>query len=190
MAQQYVTCCHMRAGHLKQIRTELDLTQAELADRLDCTRRTIIRYEDGAFPIPAAVELALMHLSSAQVPLAGTVAAGEPIEAIPQTERVEVPKSMVGRGETFALRVKGNSMRDDGILPGDVVVVQKQSTARNGETVIALVNGEATIKTYYRKANTIELHPANDTMQPIVVHEHESFRIEGIVVGVIRHLRK
>jgi hypothetical protein len=76
------------------------------------------------------------------------VAAGEPIEPIPQTERVEVPKSMLGRGETFALRVKGSSMRDEGILSGDVVVVQKQGTARNGQTVIALVNGEATIKTY------------------------------------------
>jgi repressor LexA len=81
-------------------------------------------------------------------------------------------------------------MRDDGILPGDVVVVQKQSTARNGETVIALVNGEATIKTYHRKARTIELHPANDTMKPIVVKDNDVFHIEGIVVGVIRHLRK
>lgn len=180
----------MRAEHLKQIRAELGLTQAELANRLDCNRRTIIRYEDKASPIPATVEFALMHLSSSQIPMAGTVAAGQPIEAIPQTERVEVPKSMVGRGETFALRVKGNSMRDDGILPGDIVVVQKQTTARNGETVIALVNGEATIKIYHRKARTIELHPANDTMQPIVVQERDTFRIEGLVVGVIRHLRK
>lgn len=180
----------MRAEHLKQIRMELGLTQVELANRLDCNRRTIIRYEEKASPIPAAVELALIHLSSSHVPMAGTVAAGEPIEPIPQIERVDVPKSMVGRGETFALRVKGNSMRDDGILPGDIVVVQKQTTARNGETVIALVNGEATIKIYHRKARTIELHPANDTMQPIVVKEIDTFRIEGLVVGVIRHLRK
>lgn len=165
-------------------------TQDTMAQALQLTRQTINRYEQKVIPIPATVELALMQLSTSQIALAGVVAAGEPIEAIPQTERVEVPKSMVGRGETFALRVKGNSMRDDGILPGDVVVVQKQSTARNGETVIALVNGEATIKTYHRKARTIELHPANDTMQPIVVKETDTFRIEGIVVGVIRHLRK
>jgi repressor LexA len=122
--------------------------------------------------------------------MAGVVAAGEPIEAIPQTERVDVPKSMVGRGETFALRVKGTSMRDEGILPGDVVVVQKQNTARNGQTVIAFVNGEATIKTYHRKAGTVELHPANESMQPILVKPTDTFQIEGIVVGVIRHLRK
>ena len=109
---------------------------------------------------------------------------------IPQTERIEVPKSMLGRGETFALRVKGTSMRDDGILPGDVVVVQKQDMARNGQTVIALLNGEATIKTYHRKAGMIELHPANDTMTPILVHETDTFHIEGIVVGVIRHLKR
>ncbi len=72
-----------------------------------------------------------------RIPLAGLVAAGDPLEPIPQTELVEVPPDMMGRGETFALRVKGESMRDEGILPGDLVIVQKQSTARNGQTVIA-----------------------------------------------------
>ncbi|MDR4470791.1 MAG: helix-turn-helix domain-containing protein, partial [Nitrospira sp.] len=163
----YVTIGHMRATDFRQARLQLGLTQAQLADQLKTTRRSIIRYEDGTRRIPGMAELLLNTFGTAQIELAGMVAAGEPIEPIPQTERVDVPKSMVGRGETFALRVKGQSMRDDGILPGDVVVVQKQQTARNGQTVIALVNGEATIKTYYRKAGTIELHPANDTMQPI-----------------------
>jgi repressor LexA len=81
-------------------------------------------------------------------------------------------------------------MRDEGILPGDVVVVQKQGTARNGQTIIALVNGDATIKTYYRKNGSVELHPANETMKPILVQESDTFQIEGLVVGVIRHLRK
>lgn len=180
----------MYAHELKQVRKSLGHTQDTLAQALHLTRQTVNRYEQKIMPIPATVELALMQLSTSQIALAGVVAAGEPIEAIPQTERVDVPKSMVGRGDTFALRVKGNSMRDDGILPGDIVVVQKQTTARNGETVIALVNGEATIKIYHRKASTIELHPANDMMQPIVVQERDTFRIEGLVVGVIRHLRK
>ena len=186
----YVTIGHMRATDFRQARLQLGLTQAQLAEQLRTTRRSIIRYEDGTRRIPGMAELLLNTFGTAQVDLAGIVAAGEPIEPIPQMERVDVPKSMVGRGDTFALRVKGNSMRDEGILPGDVVVVQKQQTARNGETVIALVNGEATIKIYHRKSRTIELHPANDTMQPIVVKEIDTFRIEGIVVGVIRHLRK
>lgn len=180
----------MRATDFRQARLQLGLTQAHLAEQLKTTRRSIIRYEDGTRRIPGMAELLLSTFGTAQVVLAGIVAAGEPIEPIAQMERVEVPKSMVGRGETFALRVKGQSMRDDGILPGDVVVVQKQHTARNGQTIIALVNGEATIKTYYRKAGTIELHPANDTMQAIIVQTHDTFRIEGLVVGVIRHLKK
>jgi repressor LexA len=100
---------------------------------------------------------------------------------------VEVPASMIRKGQTFVLRVKGESMQEDGILPDDLVVVQKKATARNGQTVVALVNREATIKKYYEKENRIELHPANAAMQPILVGPDDEFAIEGIVVGVIRH---
>jgi SOS-response transcriptional repressors (RecA-mediated autopeptidases) len=86
--------------------------------------------------------------------------------------------------------VKGESMRDEGILPGDLVIVQKQNTARNGQTVIAIVNHEATIKTYYRKGSTVELRPANDTMKPITITPTDSLRIEGLVIGVIRYCKK
>ena len=178
----------MRPADFRQTRQSLHLTQDQLASQLRTTRRSIIRYEDGSRRIPGMAEVALQYMGTGHISMAGVVAAGEPIEPIPQTERVEVPKSMIGRGDTFALRVKGTSMRDDGILSGDVVVVQKQSTARNGQTVIALVNGDATIKTYYRKAGMVELHPANDTLKPILVKETDAFHIEGIVVGVIRHL--
>ena len=181
----------MTPKEFKQTRLSLGLTQQALADQLKRKRLAIVRYEGGSRQIPGVVEVALESLGRpSYIPLVGIVAAGDPIEPIPQTERVEVPKTMLGRGETFALRVKGTSMRDDGILPGDVVVVQKQHTARNGQTVIALLNGEATIKAYERKAGVIQLHPANETMKPITVKEADSFHIEGIVVGVIRHLRR
>jgi len=78
-------------------------------------------------------------------------------------------------------------MRDDGILPGDIVIVHKQPSARNGQTVVALVNQEATIKRYYKKPDRIELHPSNAAMQPIIVMPEDEFRIEGLVIGVIRH---
>jgi repressor LexA len=94
---------------------------------------------------------------------------------------------MLRTGENFALRVKGESMRDEGILPGDLVIVHKQRTARNGQTIVALVNQEATIKKYYRKEKQIELHPANVTMAPIVVAPSDEFVIEGVVIGLIRH---
>ncbi len=134
------------------------------------------------------VRVALEQLQRrAEIPMAGVVAAGSPIEPVHQSELIDVPPSMLRGGDTFALRVKGESMKDDGILPGDLVVVRKQETAGNGQTVVALVNHEATIKTYFKKASHIELHPANPAMQPIVVQPSDAFHIEGVVVGVIRH---
>jgi repressor LexA len=126
-------------------------------------------------------------LGAAELPLSGLVAAGRPIEAVENPDTIEVPASMVGPGENFVLRVRGDSMIGDGILDGDYVVVRKQATADNGQTVVALIDNEATVKRFYRKAGRIELHPANPAMAPIVVAGDESLRIEGVVVGVIRH---
>ena len=138
--------------------------------------------------IPGMAQIALEQVGGASgIPMAGMVAAGSPIEPVPQSELIDVPPSMLQGGSTFALRVKGESMKDDGILPGDLVVVRKQATAQNGQTVVALVNQEATIKTYFKKDSHIELHPANQAMQPIIVTPSDTFHIEGILIGVIRH---
>ncbi|MEQ1877642.1 MAG: transcriptional repressor LexA [Bdellovibrionia bacterium] len=123
------------------------------------------------------------------LPLLGRVAAGLPIEAIENREMVEIPRTMVGRrGEHFVLLVQGDSMIDEGILDGDQVIIKKQATAENGQTVVALVGNEATIKKYYLKKGRVELHPANAKYSPIIVDPEvtESFRIEGIMVGLIR----
>ncbi len=122
-----------------------------------------------------------------ELPLAGQVAAGRPIEAIETPDSLEVPPSMVGPGEHFVLRVRGDSMIGDGILDGDYVVVRKQNHADSGQTVVALINGEATVKRLQRRGDRIELLPANPAMEPIVVPADADFAIEGIVVGVIRH---
>src|SRR6056297_1074692 len=92
--------------------------------------------------------MAVLRPASAglELPLAGTVAAGKPIEAVQTPDTLEVPPSMVGGGEHFVLRVQGDSMIGDGILDGDYVVVRKQQTADNGQTVVALIDGEATVK--------------------------------------------
>ena len=124
-----------------------------------------------------------------KLPLAGTVAAGKPIEAIETSDAIEVPPAMVGAGEHFVLRVAGDSMIEDGILDGDYVVVRKQANADSGQTVVALLDNEATVKRLQRHGRTMELHPANPAMQPIVIDPNEPFRIEGVVVGVIRHYR-
>jgi repressor LexA len=123
-----------------------------------------------------------------ELPLLGTVAAGMPIEALEHNETFCVPDSLVGRsGSHYVLRVRGNSMIDEQIRDGDFVVVNERQRADNGEMVIALVNGtSATVKKYYRERDgRIRLQPANDTMQPIYVHEND-VTIQGIVVGVLR----
>jgi repressor LexA len=124
-----------------------------------------------------------------ELPLVGFVAAGKPIEAIATPGSIEVPPSMVGPGENFVLRVQGDSMIGDGILDGDYIVVRKQGHADNGQTVVALLRGEATVKRMLYRDNRIELHPANPSMQPIIIEDEEDFRVEGVVVGVIRHCR-
>jgi len=178
----------MISTDLKRIRERLGLTQQQLADVLQTTRVSVARYETGMRRIPGMVQVALDQMGrSPQISMAGIVAAGSPIEPVEQSELIDVPPSMLRGGDTFALRVKGESMKDDGILPGDLVVVRKQKTARNGQTVVALVNHEATIKTYFKKHSHIELHPANTTMQPIIVKPSDTFHIEGILIGVIRH---
>lgn len=178
----------MKSHDLKRIREGLGLTQQQLADALHTNRVTVARYEAGMRRIPGIVPVVLEQLQrKTDIPMAGIVAAGSPIDPIQQSELVDVPSSMLKGGKTFALRVKGESMKDEGILPGDLVVVRKQDTAKNGQTIVALVNREATIKTYFKKETHIELHPANAAMQPIMVQPSDEFQIEGVLIGVIRH---
>jgi len=123
-----------------------------------------------------------------ELPLLGSVAAGMPIEALEHNETLCVPETLVGRsGSHYVLRVRGNSMIDEQIRDGDFVVVNERQRADNGEMVIALLNGSsATVKKFYRERDgRIRLQPANETMQPLYVHEND-ISIQGIVVGVLR----
>ena len=120
------------------------------------------------------------------LPLLGYVAAGAPIEAVVSNETVTVPEDLVGTRDTYALRVRGNSMIDEQIRDGDVVVVEDRQTARNGEMVIALLEGaEVTLKKFYRENGHIRLQPANDAVAPIIVRA-DKVQVQGVVVGVMR----
>ncbi|MBN1278080.1 MAG: transcriptional repressor LexA [Deltaproteobacteria bacterium] len=123
-----------------------------------------------------------------EFPLLGRVAAGKPIEAVTDIDTIELPPSMTGPGNHFVLRVKGDSMQEDGIIDEDLIVVKKQPTAENGDTVVALINNEATVKRYYRRKDHVELRPAHTGMEPIVVRQGD-LHIEGKVVGVIRYYK-
>ncbi len=121
-----------------------------------------------------------------ELPLLGRVAAGAPIEPLEDADTIAVPEELVGPGETFVLRVKGRSMVNEGILDGDFIVVQSRPNADNGETVVALVRGEATVKRLYReKAGMVRLQPASDDMAPIVVPGGD-VEVRGVVVAVMR----
>ena len=121
-----------------------------------------------------------------ELPMLGYVAAGAPIEAIAGNETIAVPEDLVGRRDTYVLRVRGDSMIDEQIRDGDFVVVEDRKTAENGEMVIALVGGsEATLKKFYRESGRIRLQPANPAVQPIIV-DPANVQIQGVVVGVMR----
>jgi repressor LexA len=120
-----------------------------------------------------------------EIPLLGVITAGNPIERVEHDERIKVPANMVRRN-TYALKVRGHSMIDDNIQDGDIIIVEKRETAHNGQSVVALINGEqVTLKKFYIEADGIRLQPANPDMQPIRL-KNEDVQVLGVVTGVIR----
>jgi repressor LexA len=118
------------------------------------------------------------------LPILGTIAAGVPIEEIEDRETLDLSSLIPNGAEVFALRVAGNSMIEDAIADGDIVLVERRDSARNGETVVAVLpEGEVTLKRFYKERDRIRLQPANSTMEPIYTHD---VQIRGVVVGVVR----
>jgi len=124
---------------------------------------------------------------SPELPFFGVIAAGRPIEAVTGTDSVAVPEHLVaGRPDDhYVLKVVGNSMIEEGIYDGDLVVVLRRDEASPGEMVVALVGNEATLKRYYPEGDSVRLQPANERMEPIRVSASE-IRVQGIVVGLMR----
>ncbi|MCU0572372.1 MAG: transcriptional repressor LexA [Syntrophobacteraceae bacterium] len=137
-----------------------------------------------------ALELLPVRSAGFSIPFLGVVAAGTPIEAVEVPESIEVPESFLSNGSHFALRVRGDSMVEEGIREGDILIIARQPHAENGQTVVALVRGEATVKKFYRQSGeVIELRPANSAMEPIRVRP-DDVEIVGAVVGLLRHYRR
>ena len=172
-------------------------SQQEIADRfgfqsLGTVQNYLVRLEREGFlrrswNAKRALEVVEEEAPGAnEIPLLGRVAAGQPIEAVAVEETLEVPGWLIGRGESFALRVQGDSMCEDGILDGDYVVVRRQRTAESGQNVVAYLDGEATVKRFQRTGGNIELRPANSAMTPIRIENNQNLEILGVVVGVLR----
>jgi repressor LexA len=179
-------------------------TMQEIADQLEVSKVTVFEHvealvEKGALRRNPNKARSLSEVEDAippdegtglVLPLIGRIAAGMPIEKCAQDEKLRLEEVFGGRttarrGEMFALQVEGESMRDEGILDGDYVIVERRSTARNGERVVALLeDGETTLKTYFCEKNgMIRLQPANPDFEPIIVRE---CTVQGVVVGVLR----
>lgn len=122
------------------------------------------------------------------VPIVGVVRAGQPTLAFEEIEGYYPMERMQLRGGTFLLRVRGDSMINDAILDGDLALIRPQSTAANGDIVVALLDGEATLKRFYRERDHIRLQPRNPNMPPIIVPAGEDLRIIGKVVRIIRDI--
>jgi repressor LexA len=178
-------------------------TMQELADELGISKVTVFEHvealvEKGALvrrpnkarSLAIADEAALPdeQARAGALPLIGRIAAGHPVEKYEQQETLHL-ETIFGprrgqRGNLFALQVDGMSMRDEGILDGDYVIVEQRNVARNGERVVALLpNGETTLKTFFREKGHIRLQPANPEFEPIIV---DDCAIQGVIVGVLR----
>ncbi len=183
-------------------------TMQELADELGVSKVTVFEHVEALIKKNAlrrepnkARSLSLVDDSVVpdeapplQFPLVGRIAAGQPIERMPQTDHINLEELFgprIGqRGGTFALQVEGDSMRDEGILHGDYVLIERRQTARNGERVVALLSAtnETTLKTFYREGRKIRLQPANPDFEPLMVDEQDC-QIQGVVIGVLRRYR-
>jgi repressor LexA len=134
-----------------------------------------------------AIQLVDHRRPSAGLPLLGAVAAGSPVEAVANEERLDFDRLFAGPNH-YALKVRGQSMIDDHIDDGDFVVIRKQETASNGERVVARIGNEVTLKRYFRGDGHVRLEPANSSMKPIVLKENDAGDTEilGVLVGVLR----
>jgi repressor LexA len=185
-----------------RVRNGYSPTMQELADELGVSKVTVFEHVEALIKKGALLREANKARSLSIVdgvalpdeehplrfPLVGKIAAGHPIEKYEQSDELNLEDLFgprVGQvNSTFALRVDGESMRDEGILDGDYVIVERRDTARNGERVVALLpDGQTTLKTYYREPDHIRLQPANPAFEPIRVRECQ---IQGVVLGVLR----
>jgi repressor LexA len=180
--QGYAPTLQEIAAHLK-VRGNLGvLRHLEALEKKGYLRRTAGRSR--------GIVLTGRTMAAFSLPLVGSVAAGGLTEALEDIEgRIYVDPSLVRGEDCFALRVKGDSMIEAQIVPGDLAIVRPQATAENGDIVVAMLDGEATLKRFFREEDHIRLQPENSRLQPIVLHpEDGELRILGKVTGIVRML--
>jgi repressor LexA len=174
---------------MQEIGDHLDLTKVTVFEHVGSLERKGLLLRGGkhkARSLQVSKDFRFPDEQTSSIPLAGRIAAGSPIEAIEDAESIDLTEMFRADGSTFVLEVQGDSMVEDGICDGDLVICQKRNTARDGETVVALLeNGDATLKRIYREKGRIRLQPANPAYDPIYVQHVE---IQGVVIGLVRQM--
>jgi repressor LexA len=169
-------CDHFGFSSYGTVYKHLSLLQKKGLIRRDWNQKRGVELVDEPTAPPPAVK---------ELPLFGYIAAGRPLEVDVSSETITVPDRLTSRGENFVLKVRGDSMIDDGILDGDYVIIARRERADNGEMVVANVNGEVTLKRFYTEGDRVRLQPANSMMNPIYAPARD-VAVQGVVVGLMR----
>ncbi len=182
-----------------RVRNGYSPTMQELADQLGVSKVTIFEHVEAlerkalilrthnrarSLEVSPTVKLP-DEAKPASFPVVGTIAAGQPIEAIENRETLDLESLFDTRHGTYVLRVKGNSMIEDHIQDGDYVIIERREQARDGEIVVALLDdGQATLKRFFKERGRVRLQPANSSMNPIYVDK--DIKIQGVLIGILR----
>jgi repressor LexA len=180
-------CDHFGFSSYGTVYKHLSLLQKKGLIRRDWNQKRGVEVIDSpAAPAPApAVATATNAAGVRELPLFGYIAAGRPLDVEVSDETITVPERLTSRGENYVLKVRGDSMVEDGILDGDYVIIVRRQNAENGEMVVANVSGEVTLKRFYHEGERVRLQPANSYMNPIYAQARD-VAVQGVVVGLMR----
>jgi repressor LexA len=172
-------CDHFGFSSYGTVYKHLSLLEKKGLIRRDWNQKRGVEVVEDDKAEPAAAS------NARELPLFGYIAAGRPLDVEVSDETITVPGHLTSRGENYVLKVRGDSMVDDGILDGDLVIIARRERADNGEMVVANVNGEVTLKRIYQEGERVRLQPANSMMSPIYAAARE-VAVQGVVVGLMR----
>ena len=172
-------CDHFGFSSYGTVYKHLSLLEKKGLIRRDWNQKRGVELVESERPAPAAAP------GVRELPLFGVIAAGRPLDIEVSNETITVPERLTSRGENYVLKVRGDSMVDDGIFDGDFVIIARRERAENGEMVVASVNGEVTLKRLYQEGETVRLQPANSMMSPIRAYARD-VAVQGVVVGLMR----
>lgn len=172
-------CDHFGFSSYGTVYKHLSLLEKKGLIRRDANQKRGVELVEKAAPQESR------EATARELPLFGYIAAGRPLDVDVSNETISVPEHLTTRGENYVLKVRGDSMVEDGILDGDLVIIARRERAENGEMVVANVNGEVTLKRMYHEGERVRLQPANSMMGPIYAAARD-VAVQGVVVGLMR----